>query len=76
MSVSLRSNVSDQTCVSLAALISCTLTRTVSALAVYDDGSGPALYAGGYFSLGQSLYPTTYIARFDGVSWSIPGDFR
>jgi hypothetical protein len=37
----------------------------VRALAVYDDGSGPALYAGGYFEGG--------VARWDGESWSTIG---
>jgi hypothetical protein len=44
---------------------------TVSAFAVFDDGSGsgPALYAGGDFRIagGQS---TRFVARWDGSSWS------
>lgn len=47
----------------------------VQALTVYDDGSGPALYAGGRFNTagGQSV---NYMARWDGAAWSpvtIPG---
>lgn len=41
----------------------------VSALAVYDDGSGPALYAGGSFG-GAGQAPALRIARWDGASWS------
>jgi len=40
----------------------------IRALAVYDDGSGPALYAGGYFGVG--------VARWDGDSWSDVGGGR
>ena len=38
----------------------------VRALAIYDDGSGPALYAGGYIDIGG-------VARWDGSSWSNVG---
>ena len=41
----------------------------VYALAVYDDGTGPAFYAGGQFSEAGDV--TAYnIARWDGVAWS------
>ncbi|TVQ51547.1 MAG: hypothetical protein EA377_12360, partial [Phycisphaerales bacterium] len=41
----------------------------VRALTVFDDGSGPALYAGGSFSSAGGV--TAYaIARWDGSSWS------
>src|SRR5262245_40567694 len=40
----------------------------VPALAVHDDGSGPALYAGGYFANSGSL-PINNIARWTGTSW-------
>ncbi|MEO1085277.1 MAG: hypothetical protein AAFY88_13645, partial [Acidobacteriota bacterium] len=45
----------------------------VLALAVFDDGSGPALYAGGEFTeiAGQ---PIEGIARWDGSSWSAVGE--
>jgi hypothetical protein len=41
----------------------------VYALAVYDDGSGPALYAGGFFSSAGGV-ATGGIARWDGKSWT------
>jgi hypothetical protein len=41
----------------------------VRALTVYDDGSGPALYAGGYFSLAGGL-AVRNVARWDGSSWT------
>lgn len=40
----------------------------VNALAVFDDGSGPALYAAGTFHT-----PFAHIARWDGTSWSQVG---
>ncbi len=45
----------------------------VLALAVYDDGSGPALYAGGSFTRVGSV-PASFIAKWDGDSWSALGD--
>ncbi len=47
--------------------------RSVRALAVYDDGSGPALYAGGTFTTGHATNPAVHIARWNGTSWSVPG---
>ena len=41
----------------------------VYALAVFDDGSGPALYAGGWFSTAGGV-TVNYIARWDGSAWS------
>ncbi len=41
----------------------------VNALAVFDDGSGPALYAGGNF-LQAFGSPDDWIAKWDGTSWS------
>lgn len=38
-------------------------------LAVYDDGSGPALYATGSFQSSGGA-PISRIARWDGISWS------
>src|SRR5262245_28757777 len=43
----------------------------VSALAVFDDGSGPALYVGGSFQSAGGV-AARYIARCDGASWSVP----
>jgi RHS repeat-associated protein len=44
----------------------------VKALKVFDDGTGPALYAGGAFSsiAGQSAWS---VARFDGTRWTVLG---
>jgi hypothetical protein len=41
-------------------------------LAVYDDGHGPALYAGGYFTTAGGASANN-IARWDGSSWSALG---
>jgi hypothetical protein len=41
----------------------------VRALAVYDDGSGPALHVGGAFSTAGGVYANG-IAKWDGASWS------
>ncbi|MGD8454012.1 MAG: immunoglobulin domain-containing protein [Phycisphaerae bacterium] len=47
--------------------------RPVYALAVYDDGSGPALFVGGTFRYvaGDPVY---YIAKWDGSQWSPLGE--
>jgi len=45
---------------------------SVHALRVYDDGSGPALYAGGYFTTAGSASASN-IARWKGTSWSAVG---
>jgi hypothetical protein len=42
---------------------------SIETLAVYDDGSGPALYAGGSFTSAGGG-PADFIAKWDGVSWS------
>jgi hypothetical protein len=44
----------------------------VFALAVYDDGSGPALYVGGAFSMAGGM-PAQRVAKWDGSSWSTLG---
>jgi hypothetical protein len=41
----------------------------VGALAVYDDGRGPALYVGGWF-VTLDGEPVGSLARWDGVAWS------
>jgi hypothetical protein len=46
---------------------------TISALAVFDDGSGPALYAGGTFTSAGGV-AATGIAKWDGSSWSSVGN--
>jgi hypothetical protein len=44
----------------------------VDALAVFDDGSGPALYAGGDFANAGGV-AANYIAKWDGSTWSAVG---
>jgi len=44
-------------------------TPNVNALAVYNDGSGPALYAAGYFQEAARV-PARHIARWNGSGWS------
>src|SRR5262249_16277968 len=44
----------------------------VAALTVYDNGSGPALYAGGLFAIAGGVV-VNYIAKWDGTSWSALG---
>ncbi|HUU97582.1 MAG TPA: hypothetical protein VM487_17745 [Phycisphaerae bacterium] len=46
--------------------------NSVEALAIYDDGTGPALYAGGYFTRAGVL-EVNGIARWDGSTWSALG---
>ena len=46
--------------------------NTVQALCAFDDGSGPALYAGGYFTLASGV-PASRIARWNGSTWSSVG---
>jgi hypothetical protein len=41
----------------------------VRALAVFDDGSGPALYAGGYFTEAGAS-GAKYVAEWNGAGWS------
>jgi hypothetical protein len=41
----------------------------INELVVYDDGNGPALYAGGPFTSADSVI-VNHIARWDGNSWS------
>lgn len=45
------------------------LNNTAMALAVFDDGSGPALYAGGAFTTAGGT-TVNYIAKWDGTRWS------
>src|SRR5215207_5437996 len=44
----------------------------VATLQVFDDGSGPALYAGGFFTSAGGI-PAASIARWNGTSWSALG---
>ncbi|MCD4748593.1 MAG: hypothetical protein K8R59_04390 [Thermoanaerobaculales bacterium] len=41
----------------------------VAALAVYDDGAGQALYAGGFFHIAGGI-TVNHIAKWDGSAWS------
>jgi hypothetical protein len=52
--------------------VTTTTPAEVSALAVFDDGSGPALYAGGYFSTAGGVAAAN-IAKWDGSAWSALG---
>jgi len=45
----------------------------VYALAVYDDGGGAALYAGGIFNL-AGMETVANVAKWDGFQWSALGD--
>jgi len=47
-------------------------TSGVSALAVFDDGAGPALYAGGYFTTAGGV-TVNHIAKWNGSVWSALG---
>lgn len=49
------------------------LDRNVNALAVFDDGSGPALYAAGHFRTAGGI-PMDGIGKWDGVSWATLGN--
>jgi len=44
----------------------------VHAMAVFDDGTGPALYVGGQFNAAGDV-PVNNIAKWDGESWSALG---
>src|SRR5262249_36630818 len=48
------------------------LQPSVNALATFDDGSGPALYAGGTFTSAGGV-TADCIARWNGTSWSALG---
>lgn len=45
------------------------MNSNVEALAVFDDGNGAALYAGGYFTVAGGI-PANRIAKWNGTSWS------
>ena len=42
----------------------------VGAMTVFNDGTGPALYAGGTFTSAGGVAGTTRIAKWNGTSWS------
>jgi hypothetical protein len=41
---------------------------SVNALAVFDDGGGPALYVGGFFTMAG--VGATHLAKWDGATWT------
>ena len=45
------------------------MDQPVEALTVWDDGGGPALYAGGYFTMAGGLR-VNRIAKWNGTAWS------
>jgi hypothetical protein len=45
----------------------------VTALTVFDDGTGPALYTGGTQQV--SIWSTYYVLRWDGTQWTRIGNF-
>ena len=45
----------------------------VYALAVFDDGHGPALFLGGHFTYAEAT-PVVNVTRWDGHQWSALGD--
>lgn len=51
------------------------LNGSVEAIATWDDGNGPALYAGGQFTAtNDGVVSTSRVARWDGSTWSaLPG---
>ena len=48
------------------------MNRSVNALTVFDDGAGPALYAGGHFTTAGGV-EVNHIAKWDGEAWSALG---
>lgn len=48
------------------------VSGAVNALAIHDDGSGPALFAGGNFDAAGSAV-TDNVAKWDGLTWSALG---
>jgi trimeric autotransporter adhesin len=46
------------------------VSERVRALTVFDDGSGPALYAAGAFGTAGGVVEANGIARWDGTGWS------
>jgi trimeric autotransporter adhesin len=50
------------------------ISPSVLSLAVFDDGTGPALYVGGNFSHTGDQQEVNHIAKWDGSSWSPLGE--
>jgi hypothetical protein len=51
----------------------CCSSASVNALAVWDDGSGPALFAAGVFPAAGGASQARNIAKWNGTSWSALG---
>jgi hypothetical protein len=49
------------------------LNGAAHTLLTFDDGSGPALYAGGTFSIAGDVFGVLFVARWDGTAWSAVG---
>ena len=47
--------------------------NSIQAATSFDDGAGEAIYVGGGIYTIENV-PIAYIARWDGTTWSIPGD--
>ncbi len=63
---------SDQTWTKIDGEFSGTFNAVLRALAVFDDGRGPALYVGGYFDSVNGITANN-IARWDGQNWEALG---
>lgn len=57
----------------LGAGITHTSIAQVICMTTFDDGTGPALYAGGSFSTAGGV-PALRVAKWDGANWSAMGD--
>ncbi len=53
----------------LTGVTTATVAPTVDALVVHDDGTGPALYAGGRFSTSGTATTFNDLARWSGAGW-------
>jgi hypothetical protein len=43
--------------------------KVIKSMIVFDDGTGPALFAGGIFSIAGGI-PVNHLAKWDGANWS------
>ena len=46
------------------------LNNEVTALTVFNDGTGSALYVGGNFNVAGDVFPVNSIAKWNGTSWA------
>jgi len=49
-------------------------TPSVNTMVTFDDGTGPALYAGGQTFTSAGGVPANRVAKWDGTAWSAVGD--